>query len=176
MSTHRWITGYQSGESLAKSSSLIFLFFKGGNRGSESRSPTSQLLHPNPQKPHAQTGVFCCICPSFSKSHVSSGLFIWKELLFSPLWEVLIWPWLSGAFGESSYFLAKQLLIFVEHPRSRSCSRPDCCPQGQRGHINVQPMQWLSADYVLSGLPTRLASLLSFRCPLVISWLINSSL
>lgn len=42
-----------------------------------------------------------------------------------------------------SYFLAKQLLVFAEHPRSRSCTRPDCSPQGQREHVSVQPMQWL---------------------------------
>lgn len=144
----RWcIIGCKVREALAESSRLIFLFCRGENWGLERGSPSSHLssrtLREPGMAPCAQMGVFGCKCTLFSKSPIPTGPLACKELpslACEKRWAEWSFQGILNAAWQSSYWYFQRL---VEHPRSKSCTRPDCSPQGQCGHINFQPMQWL---------------------------------
>lgn len=141
------------GEALAEPLSLILLLYR--REAQKQEDP-----HPNPWPSSTdiatlrepviptcdQTGVICCIC-----THLSKCLIFPKDCSSQKSFPALIWErWWAGLAEQGFQILSAALQssywyfqCLVEHPWFRSCTRPDCRPQGQCRHINFQPMQWL---------------------------------
>lgn len=127
---------------------------------------------------YTQAGLFVCLA-YLSQSSCISGAFTWKELPFSHLWEVVDWSWLSRVCRESLTLLGKVdtdissalwSILNIEAVRG-----PTAVPEASVGTLASSQCNDSKGDYVLGTLALCLPLPLSFQCPLIIYWLIESS-
>lgn len=110
-----------------------------------------------------------------SYSHRTARL---QRASLSCLWEVVGWPWLSRVFREPLMLLGKagtgisNVLLNTLDPRAERGQT--AVPRASVGTLTSSQCNDSKADYVLGGVAMCLAFPLSFRWPLVISWLIDS--